>query len=488
MAGQRFAVVWLALARPIMPELAGSHSPSEASMLTFWFFPRFALLVLTVLVLLCAAPDSSLAQDLPPVRIIFMHHSTGQGLLDGGDLRETLSAMGYELWDHGYNDEGLTDASGTRLGINWDVPYDNTDPWGWAEIFQQPVTNPPANTFSHMLDFDVIVFKSCFPVSDIQSEEQLDVYRSYFSTIRDVAARHPDKLFIAFTPPPLVPNATTPEAAARARRWADDLASPEYAIPDSNMVVFDFFSQLADENGYLRAEYRVDENDSHPNDVANRVVAAELADFVDQAIRNFVADRPMIAAPQPEEPTPQTLTVTPVAGGQALLWSLDFEDPQFATTPWVYTNDGTLTFDCGQDSAGYQGARALQLTYELSPGGNAGCGIDVNAEPSWSQARAIRFAWRASQPGMVVRVALGVRDVGTPDAETTPFQVELVAQSDDWTAVTVPLETLGKPEWFSGGPELLNPADVIWIDFDVGKWDEAQSGTVWFDQVELLGE
>ncbi|MCC7209461.1 MAG: hypothetical protein IT323_19280, partial [Anaerolineae bacterium] len=48
------------------------------------------------------------------------------------------------------------------------------------------VTQPPANTFSHMLEFDVILFKSCFPTSNIESDEQLEAYRNYHLAIRDV--------------------------------------------------------------------------------------------------------------------------------------------------------------------------------------------------------------------------------------------------------------------------------------------------------------
>jgi catechol 2,3-dioxygenase-like lactoylglutathione lyase family enzyme len=150
-----------------------------------------------------------------PTRIIFMHHSTGWGLIWQGGVREALTDLGYEFWDHDYNDPGLTGPDGELTGENWDVPDDNTDPNGWHDIFAQRVTDPPQNTFSHMLTFDVIIFKSCFPNADIQSEEQFEEYRGYFLDIRDVIDQHPDRLFIALTIPPLTPNSTSPEAAAR---------------------------------------------------------------------------------------------------------------------------------------------------------------------------------------------------------------------------------------------------------------------------------
>ena len=213
-----------------------------------------------------------------------MHHSTGGGLIWDGSVRELLTDLGYEFWDHGYNEEGLVEHSGSALGINWEVPDDNTDPDGWYHIFSQPVTDPPSNTFSHMLEFDAILFKSCFPASDIASDEQFEEYRQYYLSIRDVIDQHPDKLFIPLTTPPLVPNATSPENAARAQRWAEYLTSDEYLQGHPNVRVFDLFYHLADENGTLQADYRVDEWDSHPNALANRTVGAILVDFV---VRRF---------------------------------------------------------------------------------------------------------------------------------------------------------------------------------------------------------
>ncbi len=240
-----------------------------------------------------ATPTAKLAQ---PLRIIFMHHSTGQGLIDQGGVREAFTKLGYQFWDHGYNEEGLTDASGEKPGVNWDMPDDNTDPDGWQTIFAQRVTKPASNTLSHMLEYDVIIFKSCFPASDIQDDDQFENYRKYYLSIRDVIDKYPGKLFIAFTTPPLVPDSTSPEAAARARRWAEYLTSSEYLDGHPNIFVFDFFSQLADQDDYLQAKYRgEDPADSHPNELANQTVGPVFVEFVDQAVRDFRTGKPMAA-------------------------------------------------------------------------------------------------------------------------------------------------------------------------------------------------
>jgi hypothetical protein len=201
-----------------------------------------------------------------------------------GGVREGLSALGYEFWDHGYNDEGLTDARGEPAGVSYAVPDDNTDPGGWAAVFSQDVVTPPANTLSWMLQYDVVLFKSCFPTSNITDDEMLASYEGFYLRIREAIDAHPDTLFIAFTPPPLVPNETEAANAARAQEWAAYLASDEFLGGRRNFVVFDFFSLLADANGLLRQEYRADEWDSHPNELANRTLGPELVEFVRQAV------------------------------------------------------------------------------------------------------------------------------------------------------------------------------------------------------------
>lgn len=114
---------------------------------------------------------------LEPTRVIFLHHSCGHNLIEEGAVRERLSQLGYEFDDHGHNGDGLRLSDGSHTGRNFDVPGDNTNPDGFAEIFSQPLHDPPDNTFSHLMQYDVIAFKSCFPVSNIADDYQLETYK-----------------------------------------------------------------------------------------------------------------------------------------------------------------------------------------------------------------------------------------------------------------------------------------------------------------------
>ncbi len=458
---------------------------------------RITPVIAVLVVVFTLAPFSVKAQP-ERVQVLFMHHSTGAGVIWQGGVREAFTALGYDLWDHGYNEEGLVDPAGNYLGINWAVPDDNTDPDGWFNIFNQPVTDPPANTFSHMLEYDVIIYKSCFPSSNIDSEEMFRQYQHYFLSMRDVMDQHPDKLFIPFTTPPLVPNETSPENAVRARRWAAYLASDEFLAGHPNIRVFDFFSQLADDQGMLRADYRSDEWDSHPNEVANRTVGPVLVTFVDQAVREFapeMAPAPADLPPLPAEPADQASSAdTGPEDDTGVYQASDlfagFESVEKAGWWWDYINDGVTAFDCSLDQPGYSGENALRLTLDLQPGGSAGCGVDFVADPAWADAAGIRFYWRADRPDLVMRVGLAVEDVAQPYADTgeaTPFEVELRSTGADWQPVIIVWGDLVKPEWVGEtGIDVFDPLHVVWVVFDVGHWQNPQAGSIWIDDLQLV--
>jgi len=225
--------------------------------------------------------------------IIFLHHSTGERLIEAGHLREELRIHGYALWDHGYNFQGLHDPEGIPAGYSYNIPSDNTDPLGLAQILTQPHLPLPTNTLSGLLQHEVILLKSCFtPTSEIADDARLEAYMQAYLDMRTAIANHPEKLFIILTQPPLNPDATHPQQAARARKLADWLASNDFHGELDNLVVFDLFDRLAESDpsapdfNMLRQEYR-DGLDSHPNQLANETIAPVLADFIIQAIERY---------------------------------------------------------------------------------------------------------------------------------------------------------------------------------------------------------
>jgi hypothetical protein len=446
-----------------------------------------------MLFLVCSAMAIGTAVQGTPVRIIFMHHSTGENLIWQGGMREAFTELGYEFWDHGYNSDGLVDPDGRHTSINWNVPGDNTDPDGWYAIFNQPFTTPPTNTLSHMLEYDVIIFKSCFPASHITDNEMFEDYKRYFLAIRSAMDQYPNKLFIPFTTPPLVPNSTDPESAARARAWAQHLTSAGYLGGYPNIRVFDFFTLLADDVGYLRAEYRPDQWDSHPNELANRAVGPLFVAFVDQAIQNFIPGQAHSQTPQrssvngdldsqpeaSEDTASQPEKVKPHIDESPTTTIDDFEGDEFHERWWHYADEETTSFSCTRVQPGFDSSHALQLNFDLGTGVYAGCGREITLAQNWDEAVGISFVWQANAPGLILSVVLMVED--------TPFETRVHIPGTDWSQVTLRWTDFRKADWANeGGVETFDPVRVTSLSFGVGDWAQAQAGTILIDSLSLV--
>jgi hypothetical protein len=227
--------------------------------------------------------------------VVFLHHSAGRNLIAQGGVRERLTEAGFRFWDHDYNREGLTRPDGTRAGYSYSIPDDNTDPDGFARVFSQRLFSRPLNSFSGLMEHDVIVFKSCFSVNHITSDSQLEQYRAHYLQMRQVMDQHLDHVFIIVTPPPLNPAASDAEASARARAFANWLKSDEFLLGHPNVFTFDFFDLLAEEAplapdlDMLRLEYRQGD-DSHPSEQANRAIGPVFADFVVEVVETYRAE------------------------------------------------------------------------------------------------------------------------------------------------------------------------------------------------------
>lgn len=228
--------------------------------------------------------------------ILFIHHSTGGYLLQQGKVRELLLQKNkhLQLWDHGYNLDkdisrfpflaqltfktGLSNPLGKMTGHDFNLNIYNNSPISYLKIFKRQCAD---KTLISILKFDIIIFKNCYPTTKITSDKQLIKYQDYYKKIFANIIKHPKKLFIVFTPPPLRSEMSKPEYASRARelsKWMVDHQS-------KNIKVFDFFDLLSDDTNTLKRQYcRLLPFDSHPNKLANQTIAPIFVDFIIDSI------------------------------------------------------------------------------------------------------------------------------------------------------------------------------------------------------------
>jgi hypothetical protein len=204
-------------------------------------------------------------------QLLFIHHSVGENWLNEGGLRDSLAGLGAGVHSATY---GSVIGQDTDMS-DWVLKFDRY----LDKMFKYDVR--PEIMYGGDRENDIIMFKPCFPNSDIGGEgtppgnpndkiRTIWNYKSVFENLLSRFEKSPGKLFIYITAPPLVPAETTPENAVRARdfnNWVknDFVAEYDKRTNLKNFRVFDLFDVLADSNNYLKSEYRRSDTNSHPN-------------------------------------------------------------------------------------------------------------------------------------------------------------------------------------------------------------------------------
>jgi len=194
------------------------------------------------------------------------------------------------------------------------------------------------------------------------------------------------------------------------------------------------------------------------------------------------------AAPPTDTPVPPQAEPTPppTETEEAIGLIDNFEGGDFDGRWWSFTDDNTVSFTCTPDQPGHASEQAMRLTFEVGAGSWPGCGMDV--DPSqWGDAGGLSFFWRADQAGLEANVILNIEDPTQtyPDSKgVTPFQTMLQTPGEEWTPVTLKWDDLAKAEWVGeSGAGVLDPTHIVALLFQV---NEAQSGSVWVDDLQLV--
>jgi len=179
-----------------------------------------------------------------PVRLVFIHHSTGGHWLADPNGDRPYGGLGRALMTNNYY------VSATNYGWGPENIGDRTDIPNWPEWFN----GPNSATILAALDREggqnfgefgawprlatapggenqIVMFKSCFPNSDLygnpddpplpEPNDQFTVAnaKAVYNKLLTYFATRQDKLFIVITAPPLMQSETAPERAANARAF-----------------------------------------------------------------------------------------------------------------------------------------------------------------------------------------------------------------------------------------------------------------------------
>jgi hypothetical protein len=468
-------------------------------------------------------PASQVVDSNPPnhvVKLIFIHHSTGENwLTDGyGNLGRTLGENNYFVSD-------------TNYGWGPDAIGDRTDIPNWTEWFANPNTPTYMNalfnesgqnsSYTRTLadpagENQIIMFKSCFPNSALEgnpndppgASEELSVSgaKYVYNTILPYFATRPDKLFVVITAPPLS-DGTYAENARAFNNWLlnDWLRENNYTL--NNVAVFDFYNILTDKNAHHRIENGQVEHilgkrdtlaypsgDDHPSERGSQKATDEFVPMLNYFYHRWQSGGPIESPPQiPTDVPAGSATQAPVApppsGTSSMLDDFEAGAPA-GTTGWEsYFQDGADTkLTCQKDSAvAHIGSAALRFQFDVQANTWATCGFYFDNVQNWSSGQGISFYLRSDQAGLPLEIDLYG---GTPGGRTTSiFRTTTPAESvDSWTLVEIPWSAIVRAEWEENAGASFEPAQVT--GFSIGlATPETQRirGSVWLADLSLLG-
>jgi hypothetical protein len=256
-----------------------------------------------------------------PVKLVFVHHSTGGNWLADVSGNPQGGALGQALMNANYF------VSATNYGWGPEGIGDRTDLGQWWEWFRGPHSSTYlgalyAESGKNVGDYgdyprlaadpggenEIVVFKSCYPNSALSgsladpipaieqnlmrgegagaSSYTVANAKGLYLDLLNYFMTRPDKLFVIVTAPPLTKRTSTVTQAANARAfntWLTTEWLKDY--PLKNVAVFDFYNVLTGAESYHRyangsleylqsssnfAFYPQSASDSHPNQAGNR--------------------------------------------------------------------------------------------------------------------------------------------------------------------------------------------------------------------------
>jgi hypothetical protein len=214
-------------------------------------------------------------------KIVFLHHSTGWNIWNGntGAWNPFQEDISVPIWFVNYNQQNGTDYYIEEKVFPKAEPYGwNNYPYDYYNIWVKNAGNKPymGEPTLEMLtdDFDMIIFKHCFPVSAVEEDsgfpdpdsplKKIENYKMQYDSLKVKMHNFPDTKFIVWTGAALTENNTTPDQAKRAKdffSWVKNHWDQE----NDNIFIWDFYELQTEGDLYFKNKYARKKNNPHPN-------------------------------------------------------------------------------------------------------------------------------------------------------------------------------------------------------------------------------
>jgi hypothetical protein len=482
---------------------------------------RFTAILASLVMLLgiCAAVMPQEVNANPPaspVRLIFIHHSTGENWLndENGGLARALQQNNYYPSDtnYGWGPGGIGDRTDIPNWVEW-FRGDNTPAIMQAVFTEGDVHSPFERTLTDPGgENQIILFKSCFPNSALEGSPNdpptpgtdLNVGNAKFiyNEILQYFKTRPDKLFVVITAPPLTDGTLSNNARAFDEWLVNDwLKENNYTQP--NVAVFDFYNILTGPNNHHRfnngaiehvtndkrnTEYYPSEDD-HPNSQGNRKATQEFLPMLNIFYNRWKAAGTAAPAAQPQNPAPtakaagENPPAAPTGMASGMLYDFESEQPV-----WEVSVDEAVqstALDCQNTNIlASGGSQSMQIMFNVAANSWATCSNFSPAPRDLSQSDGIQFNLYVKEPGTTLHF-----DVFTgPNGEraTNAHEIPLPA-AGKWVTIQTKWADLKRVEWETdGGTVFSHPEQITGFAFGFPAGDAVNKGLIYIDDIQTF--
>lgn len=255
------------------------------------------LIIMALLLTSCGANHGSMK------KIIFLHHSTGFNVWLGKTNRYF-----YRLTGKGDVQKYL-DKNNRRHKTGYAITeqyFPKSSPYGWHnypfDYYNIWVKNAGDKPFMEeptleilTRDYDVIIFKHCFPVSriaedrgspDIDSDvKTLENYKLQYDALKCKMHEFPENKFILWTPAVNTKDTMTEDEAIRTRQFHEWIIN-EWDEKGDNIFIWDFYKYETEGGLYLAEKNAISPDNSHPNSEFSSKVAPLFCQYVIDVIES----------------------------------------------------------------------------------------------------------------------------------------------------------------------------------------------------------
>ena len=214
---------------------------------------RIIIILLSLLLVECAPNKKSME------KIVFLHHSTGYNIWLGGTNKYLYKIFGKADVKNQfakYNRANKTAYQITQQFFPKSVPYGwNNYPFDYYNIWvknggDKPYMEEPTLEILTK-EFNVIIFKHCFPVSRItediylpdinSSVKSLENYKLQYEALKNKMHLFPENKFIVWTPAVNTKQTMTEDEARRTRMFYEWMMN-EWDEKGDNIFIWDFYA------------------------------------------------------------------------------------------------------------------------------------------------------------------------------------------------------------------------------------------------------